>query len=273
MGGNQAPWNTAVAVAMAGMDGAAEIRGQRSEDGCDFVSEDIGGEMVTRRDCPGKATPCTLSAHNGEDTVVGPRGILDLDPSSVVPHAGRRVDLNHDLARSGPARTGKGNPSQLGSSFIPQDADGETVMPPYCPEYGAGAGGGGCGSACRGYCMGGSGGREFCRLGSRRAARLHPICRLGPACAGRHTWRNVVHPGRKPPREMPESGCGFVSEEVGGEMVLQRDCPEIIAGAGGGGRGVKAVEGNRSPSPYRFSRVIHRRRGERSDPLAAAAGE
>ena len=30
---------------------------------------------------------------------------------------------------------------------------------------------------------------------------------------------------------------------------MLRDCPEIGAGAGGGGRGVKAVEGNRSPSP------------------------
>ena len=107
--------------------------------------------MLTRRDCPGKATPLTLSAHNGEGTVVGPRGILDLDPSSpssvaeplrrtgVVPHAGRRVDLNHDLDRSGPARPGKGNPSQLGWSFVPQDADGETVMPPYCPEIARGA--------------------------------------------------------------------------------------------------------------------------------------
>ena len=52
VGGNQAPWNTAVAVAMAGMDGAAEIRGQRSEDGCDFVLEEIGGELVRRRNCP-----------------------------------------------------------------------------------------------------------------------------------------------------------------------------------------------------------------------------
>ena len=30
---------------------------------------------------------------------------------------------------------------------------------------------------------------------------------------------------------------------------MQRDCPEIGAGAGSGGRGVKAVEGNRTPSP------------------------
>ena len=30
----------------------AEIRGQRSEEGGDFISEDIGGEMLTRRDCP-----------------------------------------------------------------------------------------------------------------------------------------------------------------------------------------------------------------------------
>ncbi len=44
-------------------------------------------------------------------------------------------------------------------------------------------------------------------------------------------------------RRRPASGCGFVPEDIGDEMLTPQDCPEI------GGGGVKAIEGNRSPSP------------------------
>ena len=29
---------------------------------------------------------------------------------------------------------------------------------------------------------------------------------------------------------MPESGCGFVSEDIGRELVMTKDCPEIERG-------------------------------------------
>ena len=50
-------------------------------------------------------------------------------------------------------------------------------------------------------------------------------------------------------REIPESGWGFESQDVGGELVMRRKCPEF--GRDGDGRkgGVKAVEGYRSPCP------------------------
>ena len=147
----------------------------------------------------GKAKGKMLNAtvrNDREDTVIGQRGILAL-----------ALDLNHNLVLSDPARTGKGNPSQLGWSFIPQDVGGEMVMRRNCPEIGGGARGGGRGSAYCGFCMGASGEREFCRLGSRRNSRLGNL---------RYAWRNVVHPGRKPPRGMPESDSGFVLEDIGG---------------------------------------------------------
>ena len=112
--------------------------------------------MLTRRDCPefqrGKAEGSRLKAieWNNEDRILladgvglypatGQRGMLtlDLDPSSVAEPL-RRVDLNHDLDRSGPARTVKGNPSESGSDFVPQPTGDEWVMPQDCPEIGGG---------------------------------------------------------------------------------------------------------------------------------------
>ena len=46
-----------------------------------------------------------------------------------------------------------------------------------------------------------------------------------------------------------EERCDFVSQDVGGEWIMGRDCPEIRAICEGGGGGVKAPEGWRSPRP------------------------
>ena len=61
-----------------------------------------------------------LAGRGAVDRAGGHRGILDLD-------------LNHDLDRSGPARTVKGNPSESGSDFVPQATGDEWVMRRECP--------------------------------------------------------------------------------------------------------------------------------------------
>ena len=129
----------------------AEIRGQRSESGCGFDPQDVGGEMLMSRDCPGKAPPCThLAGRCARQSVGG---------------GCRRGGLKHDE-------------------------------------------------------------RPW---GLRQGLNV----------------KNDEFVGMRKP---PESG-GFVLEDIGGEMVMARDCPEFGRGAGGGGRGVKAPEGWRSPRP------------------------
>ena len=61
--------------------------------------------------------------------------------------------------------------------------------------------------------------------------------------------------------EKPGSGCDFVLEDVGRELVMRRECPEF--GADGGGRkgGVKAVEGYRSPCPGGLGSTLGLRSG------------
>ena len=90
------------------------------------------------------------------------------------------------------------------------------------------------------------------------AGPLYPIGDLSPktsatGCHGGMPWgdydgflRLVSDRARG---EYSESGCGFVFQDFGDEWVMPSDCPEIGAGVGGGGRGVKAVEGNRTPCP------------------------
>ena len=102
--------------------------------GCGFVPQNIGGEVLMPRDCPefsGGADPAPsgtppgfLPTHTGAYTVAGHRGNLTLD-----------LTLNHNLVLSAPARTGQGNPSQLGWSFVLQDAGDEWIMRLDCPEF------------------------------------------------------------------------------------------------------------------------------------------
>ena len=128
-----------------------------------------------------------------------------------------------------------------GCGFVPEDIGGEVLTRRACPEFGGGASGGGGGSSCYRFCLGASGGCEFCRLGSRRNSRLGNL---------RYAWRNVVPPGRKPSpctestrggeavrqraeirgRRSEEEGS-FVLEDVGGEWLMAQDCPELSNGA------------------------------------------
>ena len=113
-----------------------------------------------------------------------------------------------------------------GWSFISQTTGGELVMPPYCPEFGGGAG------TRRGGVKAPEGWRSP-RPGGLRGGLEHDD----------HPWglhRRVSEADR---------GGDFVLQNIGGEMLTRRDCPEIGVGTEGGGRGVKAVEGNRTPSP------------------------
>ena len=103
--------------------------------GCGFVPQNIRGEVLMPRDCPGFSggadpapsgnPPCRIPARTGEDTVAGHRGILTLD-----------LDLTLDL--SGRTRTVKVSPAEWGCGFVPQHADGELLMSHDCPEIGGG---------------------------------------------------------------------------------------------------------------------------------------
>ena len=113
----------------------------------DFVLQDVVGELVMTQDCPefsrgvdptpSAITRCHLSAPGGEDTAAGQRGTptLDLDPSSAVPHAGRRMDLTHNLVLSAPAHTPKENPSELVYGFVLQETGGEMLTRRERPEF------------------------------------------------------------------------------------------------------------------------------------------
>ena len=84
------------------------------------------------------------------------------------------------------------------------------------------------------------------------AAFNHRLVPAGkpPASSKRPLGRGKETPGKAPPRtpyESPESGCGFVSQDAGGELVRTQDCPEL-SGGGTGGRG-SGVKAHRSAGP------------------------
>ena len=170
-----------------------------------------------------------LAGRVGVDTAVGHRGILTLD-----------LDLNHNLVLSGPVRSGQGNPSQLGWSFVLQDAGGEMLARRNCPENGAGAGGGRESGVKavpqardRSPCPGGiRGGLEHDE---------HPW--------GLRRWVDTADGGWVGLRRMLEWGCEFIWQGAGSEWVMAMGCPEFAQVGDGGGRGVKAPEGWRSPCP------------------------
>ena len=131
----------------------------------------------------------------------------------------------------------RGQRSGSGYGFVLEDIGGEMLMPRDCPEFGG-------------------------RAGTRRGGVKAPEGWRSPRPGGlrgdlgldEHPWglrRRVseVDRGVVRMRRIVESGCGFVLEDIGGEMLMPRKCPEFGAGTGGGWRGVKAVEGSRSPSP------------------------
>ena len=84
------------------------------------------------------------------------------------------------------------------------------------------------------------------RAGHRPAPYLKLRARLRPA----PTWTGVslLRQRAEIRGQRSESGCGFDPQDVGGEMLMSRDCPEIGRGAGGGGRGVKALPMHRERS-------------------------
>ena len=75
---------------------------------------------------------------------------------------------------------------------------------------------------------------------------------LSRGVAARHTLATIWHPSRMHPggdAENPGIGGGFSSQDIGGDMVTRRDCPEYARGGGTRRGGVKAPEGWRSPRP------------------------
>ena len=197
--------------------------------GWGFVWQDAGGERVMRHQCPelsnrsGSApsgTPrCHLSARGGEATVSGQRGILtlDLDPFSVVPHAGRRVDLNHNLVLSGPARPGKGNPSESGWSFVLEIIRDEMLTRRSCPEFARDGGGRGDGGKA---------------LPMYRERSPRPGGIRGGLEHDEHPWGlrrgvDTADGGWVGMRRWSKLEWGFVWQDAGEEWVIAMKCPEI----------------------------------------------
>ena len=126
-----------------------------------------------------------------EDTAVGHRGILtlDLDPSSVVPHAGRRVDLTHDLVfYERPETATKRYPVMNRRPAVKAPEGWRTPRP------------GGTRSSL---------GRNEYHWGVRHGG-------------------SAAYSGLARTRRMPGSGCEFSLQDVGGEWLWRRDCPEFL---------------------------------------------
>ena len=129
------------------------------ESGCGFDTQETGGEMLTRRDCPGKAPPCTLSAWDRE--VVRRRaeyrgqrsedrggegrdsGVKAVEGNRTPSPGGNTARLGRDEHPCGLHRgvdtavgalVGMRRWSKMGWGFVLQDAGGEWVMRNNCPE-------------------------------------------------------------------------------------------------------------------------------------------
>ena len=207
----------------------------------------------------------------------------DHDPSSPssVAEPLRRVDLNHNLVSFGPARgipprPLKGNPSASGWSFIPQDPGGELVMALDCPEIG---GGGGQGveligllitKVHAGFRMG-MGGTLALTPALSRSGENSPkpnFVLLAPESKSAQPIDNQCHRfwlhgegefsatrrqggcarlARRLAaeiRELPVSRGSFILQEVGDELLMPPDCPEITNESG-----PACVAALRSPAP------------------------
>ena len=114
-----------------------------------------------------------------------------------------------------------------------------------------------------------AGGHEVLRRGSSstsgcRGARQGTWCQV-------QVLTSVEIPGSA---AAPGSGCGFVLEDVGMELVKRRNCPEFGGGAGTRRGGVKAPEGRRSPRPGGQGSALHPPRPglSEADPQGPRAG-
>ena len=215
-----------------------EVVGMRKmlASGWSLLLEDIGGEMVTRRNCP-EIGP---GAGGGGRGVKAPEGWRSPRPGGF--RGGLEYDEHPWELRRQVSEADRGvvrmrRMLASGWSFVLEDIGGEVVTRRICPEIGPGAGGGGRGvKAPEGW--------RSPRPGGFRGGLEYD----------EHPWelrRQVSEADRGVVRmrRMLASGWSFVLEDIGGEVVTRRICPEIGAGAGGGGRGVKAPEGWRSPRP------------------------
>ena len=198
---------------------------------------------------------CYLPARNGEDTVAGQRGILDLD---------------HDLDRSGPATSKPSTGAPFEIPEIPESDFGpgaeitddelimnvnKTVCSPMArrnegiatrylrrrePAGGSGClrkagrmvpprrGGGALSSVTLGVARRHPGLLEW---HPSRMAGSAPVLRSGSATEDglrRVDCTYTAYGGEAP--NCRNNGCGFVLEDIGGEMVMRRNCPEIGEG-------------------------------------------
>ena len=159
--------------------------------------------------------------NNMADTVVGQRGILTLD-LDLYPNL-----VSFGLARVTPPRPGLGIPSESGWRFNPQDARGELVMAVVCPEIG---GGGGTGVESIGVPI--TKVHAGFMVDVRGTSALTPALSRSGEGERSATWRRGGRARlawRLAPeiRELPESRCDFVVEDIGGELLISRDCPEL----------------------------------------------
>ena len=234
LGGDEYHWGVrrGGSAANSGLAGTWRMPGS----GCEFSSQDAGDELVRAQECPELAR----GAGGGGRGVKAPEGWRTSRPGGTRPRLGGDeyhwgVRRGESAANSGLARTRR--MPGLGWGFTWQDAGDELVRAQECPELARGAGGGGRGvKAPEGWRTPRPGGTRP-RLGGDE---YHWGVRRGGSAANSGLART---------RRMPGSGCEFSSQDAGDELVMSRDCPELARGAGGGGRGVKAPEGWRTPRP------------------------
>ena len=165
-----------------------------------FVSQDIGGELVMRRDCPGLSRRAGLVASCGRTASGTPTGAWGVELAaelSAIVHAGFMLGVGGTFALTPTlSRSGEGERSTTWRR------DGRA------------------------------------RLTWRLAGRDFELDRPEPTVV-------EMEPGTVPSgiRELPVTPASFVSQDIGGELVMRRDCPGLSRRAGLTGSCGRAASG------------------------------
>ena len=178
--------------------------------------------------CPGLMSGCAFGARMGLVRIRGSKGRIRWGFGPGCRWDGEAVRQRAET---------RGQRSDEGCDFVLEDVGGELLMSRDCPEFAAGADGGWRGVKA-------VGGYRSPRPGGLRGGLGHDEHPWGLRRSVSQVDREVVRM-----RRIVESGCGFVLEDIGGEMLMPRDCPEFGGRAGTRRGGVKAPEGWRSPRP------------------------
>ena len=122
----------------------AEIRGQRSEEGCGFILQDAGGKLLTPLDCPeirdgGQGNSAAGMGAEGREISFVPNriGVLTFRPA----HRWKRWAIigrpcGTSVAGIFPGVSGTAKMMESGGEFVLEDIEGEMLTRRNCPEFG-----------------------------------------------------------------------------------------------------------------------------------------